>query len=199
MTPAAAAEENNEGKTTMAVTVEMVRQLREETGAGVMACKRALTKTDGDMAGAKKLLEAEGLAAASKLAQRATSEGRVAAYVHPGDRIGVLVELSCETDFVARTSEFADLAHEVALQVAAMQPLYVSEADLPADSPDREDLTPDRRATLFLAEQPYIRDPGKTIGQLVTEASAKTGENIQVRRFVRYELSQATDRSEQAE
>ena len=199
MTPAAAAEENNEGKTTMAVTVEMVRQLREETGAGVMACKRALTETDGDMAGAKKLLEAEGLAAASKLAQRATSEGRVAAYVHPGDRIGVLVELSCETDFVARTSEFADLAHEVALQVAAMQPLYVSEADLPADSPDREDLTPDRRATLFLAEQPYIRDPGKTIGQLVTEASAKTGENIQVRRFVRYELSQATDRSEQAE
>lgn len=199
MTPAAAAEENNEGKTTMAVTVEMVRQLREETGAGVMACKRALTETDGDMAGAKKLLEAEGLAAASKLAQRATSEGRVTAYVHPGDRIGVLVELNCETDFVARTSEFADLAHEVALQVAAMQPLYVSEADLPADSPDREDLTPDRRATLFLAEQPYIRDPGKTIGQLVTEASAKTGENIQVRRFVRYELSQATDRSEQAE
>ena len=199
MTPAAAAEENNEGKTTMAVTVEMVRQLREETGAGVMACKRALTDTGGDMAGAKKLLEVEGLAAASKLAQRATSEGRIAAYVHPGDRIGVLVELSCETDFVARTSEFADLAHEVALQVAAMQPLYVSEADLPADAPDREDLTPDRRATLFLAEQPYIRDPSKTIGQLVTEASAKTGENIQVRRFVRYELSQATDQPEQAE
>ena len=183
----------------MAVTVEMVRQLREETGAGVMACKRALTETDGDMAGAKKLLEAEGLAAASKLAQRATSEGRIAAYVHPGDRIGVLVELSCETDFVARTSEFADLTHEVALQVAAMQPLYVSEADLPAASPDRADLTPARRATLFLTEQPYIRDPSKTIGQLVTEASAKTGENIQVRRFVRYELSQATDRSEQAE
>ena len=183
----------------MAVTVEMVRQLREETGAGVMACKRALTETDGDMAGAKKLLEAEGLAAASKLTQRATSEGRIAAYVHPGDRIGVLVELNCETDFVARTSEFADLAHEVALQVAAMQPLYVSEADLPADSPDREDLTPERRAVLFLTEQPYIRDPSKTIGQLVTETSAQTGENIQVRRFVRYELSQATDQSEQAE
>ena len=183
----------------MAVTVEMVRQLREETGAGVMACKRALTDTDGDMAGAKKLLEAEGLAAASKLAQRTTSEGRIAAYVHPGDRIGVLVELNCETDFVARTQEFADLAHEVALQVAAMQPLYVSADDLPEDSPDREDLTPDRRVALFLTEQPYIRDPGKTIGQLVTEVSAKTGENIQVRRFMRYELSQTTDQSEQAE
>ena len=183
----------------MPVTVEMVRQLREETGAGVMACKRALTDTDGNMAGAKQLLEAEGLAAASKLSARTTSEGRIAAYVHSGDRIGVLVELNCETDFVARTSEFADLAHEVALQVAAMQPLYVSEDDLPEDSADRDDLTPDRRAALFLAEQPYIRDPSKTIGQLVTEVSARTGENIQVRRFVRYELSQVTDQSEQAE
>jgi elongation factor Ts len=111
----------------------------------------------------------------------------------------VLVELNCETDFVARTSEFADLAHEIALQVAAMQPLYVSEDDLLEDSPDRDDLTPDRRAALFLAEQPYIRDPSKTIGQLVTEVSARTGENIQVRRFMRYELSQVTDQSEQAE
>ena len=175
----------------MPVTVEMVRQLREETGAGVMACKQSLTETDGDMARAKELLEKQGLAAASKFSQRATSEGRIAAYVHPGDRIGVLVELGCETDFVARTGELAELAHEIALQVAAMQPLYVSEDDIPDDVEDGDGLTPERKGEVLLVEQPYIRDPSKTIGQLVTEVSARTGENVHIRRFVRYELLQS--------
>lgn len=181
----------------MPVTTAMVRQLREETGAGVMECKRVLTESDGDLEQARALLQQQGLASAEKLAGRAAAEGLVEAYVHPGSRIGVLVELNCETDFVARTDEFRSLAHELALQIAAMAPRSVEpkEATADGDSGDAPNGEPsdEQQAQLALLTQPYIRDPAKTIGQLISETSVRTGENVRVRRFVRYELAHEDD------
>ncbi len=164
----------------VAVDPEMIKQLRERTGAGVMDCKRALEEAGGDLDKAVKIIEAKGLERAEKRAGREAGQGLIECYVHQG-RIGAMIELNCETDFVARTEDFRKLAREVAMQVASMNPQYLSQSEMPED--DRN-----RATELALLDQPYIRDKSKTIGQLVTEVSAKTGEKVAVRRFVRYEL-----------
>ena len=153
----------------MANAKEDVKRLREETGAGVMDCKRALDEAAGDFARAKTLLKERGQARAQKTAGREAKEGIIEAYVHGGGRIGALVELSSETDFVARNQEFRDLAREIAMQVAAMDPQDVDE----------------------LLTQAYIRDASKTVGELVTGLAATTGENVRVRRFKRFQLGQS--------
>lgn len=165
----------------MAITTDMVKELRESTGAGVMDCKRALEDADGDLAKATVLLREKGLAAAAKRADREAKQGVVQSYIHAGGRIGVLVEVNCETDFVANTDEFKGLARDIAMQIAAMSPTVVSIGDR---TPDMEGSDEE----LVLLAQPFIRDASKTIGSMVTEAIAKTGENVRVRRFVRYEL-----------
>jgi elongation factor Ts len=153
----------------MANTKDHVKRLREETGAGVMDCKRALDEAKGDFEKAKSLIRERGLAKAKEKADREAKEGVVEAYVHAGGRIGAMVELSSETDFVARNPDFRGLAKEIAMQVAAMDPTNVDQ----------------------LLEQPYIRDSSKTIGELVTTIAASTGENVRVKRFKRFELGQA--------
>jgi elongation factor Ts len=159
----------------------MVKALRDETGAGVMDAKRALEEAGGDMGRARDLLRERGLAAAAKRAERETSQGVIESYIHAGGRIGVLVEVNCETDFVANTEEFRKLAREIALQVAAMSPKVVSPADR---TPEMEG--PDEEVALL--SQPSIRDGSRTINDIVADVIAKTGENIRIRRFVRFEL-----------
>src|SRR4029077_835447 len=153
----------------MASSKDHVKRLREETGAGVMDCKRALDEAKGDFEKAKTLIKERGLAKAKEKADRDAREGVVEAYVHAGGRIGAMVELSSETDFVARNPDFKELAREIAMQVAAMDPTDVDQ----------------------LLEQPYIRDASKTIGELVTTIAASTGENVRVKRFKRFELGQS--------
>jgi len=199
------------------VSAEMVKELRERTGAGMMDCKKALVETNGNMEKAIDLLREKGLAAAAKKAGRIASEGVVEAYIHGGGRIGVLVEVNCETDFVAKTEEFKALAKNIAMQIAASNPAYVSRNDVPADVVNRErevlraqalnegkpahivDKMVDGRLEKFykeacLLEQPYIRDPDKTVSQLITENIAKIGENISVRRFVRFHLGEGIEK-----
>lgn len=159
----------------------MVKELREQTGAGVMDAKRALEEASGDMARAADILKEKGVAAAAKRAHRETSNGVVESYIHAGGRIGVLVELNCETDFVANTEDFRSLARNVAMQIAAMNPIVVSPEDRGQEHEGSDE-------EICLLSQPFIREPGRTIGDLVRETVAKTGENIRVRRFVRYEL-----------
>jgi elongation factor Ts len=167
----------------VAVSANDVKQLRELTGAGVMECKRALEETNGDIGRAAELLREWGAARAEKRAAREASQGLVEAYIHAGGRVGALVEVNCETDFVARTDTFKDLAHDIAMQVAAMEPLSVSQEDLPEGAEgDPKDLC--------LLQQPFIKDAGRTVEDVIKEAIAKTGENIRVRRFVRFELGQ---------
>jgi elongation factor Ts len=146
-----------------------VKRLREETGAGVMDCKRALDETAGDFEKARALIKERGLAKAKKKSDREANEGVVEAYIHAGGRIGAMVELSSETDFVARNPDFRELAKEIAMQVAAMDPKNVDD----------------------LLEQAYIRDASKTVGELVTGIAATTGENVRVRRFKRFQLGQS--------
>jgi elongation factor Ts len=153
----------------MANTKDDVKRLREETGAGVMDCKRALEETKGDFAKARALIKDRGLEKAQKKSDREAKEGLVEAYVHAGGRIGAMVELSSETDFVARNPDFQKLAKELAMQVAAMDPKNVDE----------------------LLEQVYIRDSSKKVGDLVTGIAATTGENVRVRRFKRFQLGQS--------
>jgi elongation factor Ts len=162
----------------------MVKELRESTGAGVMDAKRALEDAGGDLKRATELLREKGLAAAAKRAGREANQGVIESYIHAGGRIGVLLEINCETDFVANTEEFRNLARSVAMQVAAMNPVVVS-AD---DRKDREDLAgmPDEEVALL--SQPFIKDSSRTIGQLIQETIARTGENVRVNRFVRFEL-----------
>ena len=170
------------------ITAEAVKALREETGAGIMDCKRALTDAQGDATKAKAILRDKGFETASKKASRETGQGLVEAYIHPGGRIGALVELNCETDFVARSDEFKQLAREVGMQVAAMNPQFLTKEEVPGELVEREQLSPQAVESMALMSQPYIRDQSKTIGQLVTEVVAKTGENVRVRRFARFEL-----------
>jgi elongation factor Ts len=191
----------------MGVSMEMVKALRARTGAGVMDCRRALEEANGDLDAAAALLRAKGLAAAAQRADRAATEGVVEAYVHPGSRLGALVEVNCETDFVARTEEFRTLARELAMQVAASAPRYVSKGDVPAeelalrraeilrDCPGASDEKVGRRLGLWYAEvalleQPYIRDAGRRVADVVADAAARTGENIRVRRFARFRLGE---------
>ena len=167
----------------MAVSTETIKELRQSSGAGVMDCKRALEEADGDLERASEILRQRGLALAETRAHRATTQGLVECYIHAGGRIGAMVELNCETDFVARTDAFKALAHDLAMQVAATGPLSISPDDLqPGAEGDPNEIC--------LLLQPYIRDPARTIQELITEAIAQTKENIQIRRFARFELGQ---------
>ncbi|MFC1967759.1 elongation factor Ts [Chloroflexota bacterium] len=159
----------------------MVKELRQQSGAGVMDCRTALMGCEGDMVKAAALLREKGLLKAEKKADRVATQGLVEAYIHAGGRIGTILELNCETDFVARTDEFKELAHCLAMQVAAMNPQYISEEEITGGA----DVEP-QAACLLL--QPYIKDPALTIKDLIVETIAKVGENIKVSRFARFEL-----------
>jgi elongation factor Ts len=201
----------------MSITAEVVRKLREETGAGMMDCKSALVEAQGDSEKAREILRKKGLAAAAKKAGRAASQGIVGSYVHPPDsRIGVLVEVNCETDFVARTADFQSLVKDIAMHVAAASPaaaLYVTKEEVPAEALEKEKEIYRAQAaaqgkppavvekiaegklkeyyqTFCLLEQPFIKEPKITVGQLVQERIAVLKENIVVRRFVRYRLGE---------
>ena len=201
------------------VTAEMVKELRERTGAGMMDCKKALVATDGDIEKAIDELRTKGLASAAKKASRVASEGAVTSYIHAGGRIGVLVEVNCETDFVGKTAEFKQLAYDIAMQIAASNPDYVSREDVPEQviahekevlraqaleegKPEKViDKMVEGRLDKFykercLLEQQFIKDPDKTVQQLIHEHVAKIGENINVRRFARYELGQGIEKEQ---
>lgn len=165
----------------MQISVAQVKALREETGAGIIECKNALLQADGKVDRAKEILRERGLAKAVKKAGRVATQGLVESYVHPGGRLGALVEVNCETDFVARTDEFRELAHNLALQIAATAPLYVSARELPPGI----DVDPTEACLL---QQPFIKEPQRTVQDIITEVIAKLGENIIIRRFARYEL-----------
>ncbi len=162
------------------ISAALVKELRDKTGAGMMACKQALIESGGDMAKAQEILRTKGLAGAAKRSGRRAAEGAIDAYIHMEGRIGAMVEVNCETDFVARSEDFRKLAHDIAMQIAATNPTYIgTEEDIP------DDLLPDEQPLL---KQPFIRDPGQSIQGLVHEAIGKLGENIVVRRFARFEL-----------
>jgi elongation factor Ts len=197
----------------MAVDAKLVKTLREMTGAGMLECKSALEEAKGDLELAVEILRKKGVAKAAKKAGRETKEGLIHAYIHAGGRIGVLLEINCETDFVARNELFKELANEIALQIAAMKPQYVKREDIPREVVEKEGEIA-REAALAegkpahiaekiaegklekfykevcLYEQPYIKDDKKTVEELIKEYIAKIGENIQVRRFCRYELGE---------
>ena len=164
----------------------MVKELRDQCGAGVMECRNALLVTEGDIEKAVIILKEKGLLKAEKKAERATTQGLIEAYIHAGGRIGAMVELNCETDFVARTDEFKDLAHNLAMQVAALSPQFISEKEVPEGA----DIEPEAACLLL---QPYIKDPTMTVRDLIMEAIAKVGENIKLSRFVRFELGTSDD------
>uniref|UniRef100_A0A7C5RUT8 Elongation factor Ts n=2 Tax=Thermomicrobium roseum TaxID=500 RepID=A0A7C5RUT8_THERO len=176
----------------MSITTEMIKELRERTGAGIMDAKRALEEAGGDMERAAEILRQQGLARAARKAGRATSQGLVHAYIHGGGRIGALIEVNCETDFVARTAEFKQLVHDLAMQVAATAPQYVSVEDVPADVLDAEAQQPGAREKFLqqavLLAQPFIKDPSRTVEDVIKQAIARLGENIRVKRFARFEL-----------
>ncbi len=180
----------------MAVTTAMIKELRESTGAGIMDAKRALEENDGNIEKARDYLRQQGLAKAGKKADRAAKEGLVDTYIHAQGRIGAMVEVSCETDFVARTDDFKALAKDISMQVAAMSPRYVSVdqvsegdwAELEREFGDRDAAT----KAVVLSEQAFIKDAKKSINSLVTDAIAKLGENIVIRRFARFELGETS-------
>ena len=161
-------------------TTEQIKELREITGAGILDCKRALEEVEGDITRAMEILRERGLAKAEKKAKREVRQGLVEAYIHTRGRIGALVEVNCETDFVAQTDELKELAHNLAMQVAATDPLSIGNDDL------SEEVDPSQ---VCLLHQPFIKDPEKTVQDIVTETIAKVGENIRVRRFARFELA----------
>ena len=167
----------------MEISASLIKELRGQSGAGVMDCRNALSKTDGDIAKALELLKEQGILKAQKKATRTASKGLVEAYIHTGGRIGAMVEINCETDFVARTEQFKTLAHDLAMQVCACSPQCVNQEELPAGS----DADP---VVACLMCQPFIKSPDKTIKDIVTEAIARIGENIKVSRFARFELGE---------
>jgi len=163
------------------ISTASIKELRNKCGAGIMDCRNALVGADGDMEKALEALKEQGYLKAAKKAERITEQGLIETYVHIGGRIGAMVELNCETDFVARTDEFRELAHNLAMQVAAMCPQFVSEEEVPPESDVEVE-------TACLLQQAYIRDPGITVKDVIVQAIAKVGENIKVSRFVRFEL-----------
>jgi elongation factor Ts len=167
----------------LTISKDRIKELREQCGAGIMECRNALLEAGGDMEKALETLKERGLIKAAKKAERATEQGLVEAYIHIGGRIGAMVELKCETDFVARTDEFKELAHNLAMQVAAMYPRFVSEDEIPQEQ--EADIEVE---TACLLKQPYIRDPNVTVQDVIVETIAKVGENIRVSRFARFEL-----------
>ncbi len=195
----------------MASTIEKIKQLREETAAGMMDVKRALEETDGDVDGARKVLRERGQAIAAKKSSREATEGLIDAYIHFNGRVGVLVEVNCETDFVARTPEFKEFARNVALHVASMKPLVVAPEDIPAEAREEERQVVDKQVAEMgkpekiqaqivegrmrkweseqaLLTQPYVKETDKTVGDLLQDTVQRVGENVVIRRFVRYEL-----------
>lgn len=180
----------------MAITTALIKELRESTGAGIMDAKRALEETDGNIEKAKDFLRQQGLAKAGKKADRDANDGLIDTYIHAQGRIGAMVEVSCETDFVARTDDFKALAKDVSMQVAAMSPRFVTRdlitdeqwSELEREFGDRESAA----SAVVLMEQSFIKDAKKSIGDLVTDAISKMGENIIVRRFARFELGETT-------
>ncbi len=199
---------------TTTISAKEVSELRSRTGAGMMDCKKALQDTEGDLDKALQLLRHKGIAKAEKRSGRSAKEGAIGSYVHFNGRVAVLVEVNCETDFVARTEDFQYLARDLAMHVASAKPLAVSPEDLPADVVERERAIFEAQVAEsgkpeqvrpkiiegklkkfyqenVLLQQPFVKDDKKTIGDLVTEVSSKVGENIVVRRFVRYELGEA--------
>ena len=200
----------------MKVTAQMVKELREATGAGVLDAKKALEAHDGDFEKAVDMLREKGAARAAKRSGREANEGLIEMYAHPGNRVGVMLELNCETDFVARNESFTNLAHELALHIAAMSPKYLAKEDVPQDELDREigvlkaqalaegkpeniveKIVSGRMSKFYaefcLLEQPFVKDDSVTIQQMLTDAIRVTGENIVVRRFARYELGESLD------
>jgi len=196
------------------VSVDLIRALRTQTGAGIMECKQALEQTQGDMDKAAESLRDRGFAQAAKRSDRETNQGVVQAYIHTGGRVGAIIELGCETDFVAKTDDFQDLAHNVAMQIAATNPVAVSPADVPSEliekekeifiAQAKESGKPDNiidkivagRVQKFyqevcLVEQPYIKDPEKHVGDLITEAVNTLGENITIGRYIRYAIGES--------
>ena len=195
------------------VSPTLVRELRERTGAGMMDCKKALTEVNGDIEKALVYLREKGLAAAAKRAGRTAADGVVASYIHAGGKIGVLIEVNCETDFVARTEDFQSLVKELAMQIAAANPRYVRREEVPAELIEQErsiyaaqaansgkpaqviDKMVSGKVEKFFAdvcllEQPFIKDPDKQVGRLISDAVAKLGENVVVRRFARFQLGE---------
>jgi len=193
------------------ITAQLVKDLRERTGAGMLECKRALEEAKGDLAEAEVVLRKRGIAAASKKAARATRQGIIGAYIHPGSQLGVLVEVNCESDFVARTDEFQQLVHDIAMQIAALDPRFVRREDVTPELLQKEreiqreraiaegkpphvaDKMVEGRMNKFfeevcLYEQPFIKDASLTVGQLIATKIAKIGENITVSRFVRFKV-----------
>jgi elongation factor Ts len=195
----------------MEISAKTVKELREKTGAGMMDCKNALKESGGDMEKAVEILRKKGIAKAEKKASREVKDGLIHAYIHPGDKLGVLVEVNCETDFVAKTDEFKDFVHNLAMHIAASNPISIDRETMPQDVVDREMRIYKEQAAEsgkpenilekiatgkmekfytenVLLEQAYIRDPEKSIKDYLTEVIAKIGENISVRRFVRYQI-----------
>ena len=195
----------------MEITASLVKQLRDRTSAGMMECKAALVEAKGDLAEAEVVLRKKGIASAGKKAARSTKQGVIATYIHPGAQLGVMVEVNCESDFVARTDDFQNLVREVAMQIAAADPKWVRREDVPADAIEKEKSIYRAQmenagkpanvlekiiegklggfyAQVVLLDQPSIRDGSQTISQLIANYSAKTGENIQIRRFVRFQI-----------
>ncbi len=174
----------------MATTADDIKRLREETSCGVIDCKKALIEAKGDFSKAKEFLRKRGLEMAAKKSDRLAKEGRLEAYIHNGNKIGVVVEVNCETDFVARSEDFCKFTRDVALHIAALNPKYIKKEDVPADVLAREaDKEAYIKANCLLA-QAYVKDPGKNIQDLLNELVAKIGENIVVGRFVRYKVGE---------
>ena len=203
----------------MQITAQMVKELRERTGAGMMDCKAALTETGGDMEKAVDTLRKKGLAAAAKRAGRVAADGVVGSYIHAGGKIGVLVEVNCETDFVARTEGFLELVKDIAMHIAASDPRFVRREEVSADVLERERAIYSEQAAAsgkpaavvakivegklekfyaeaVLLEQPFVKDTDTTIGQMITAKVAKIGENIKVRRFARFKLGEGIEKRE---
>ncbi|MEJ2184807.1 MAG: translation elongation factor Ts [Gemmatimonadota bacterium] len=197
----------------MAISAAEVKKLRDMTGAGMLDCKKALEETDGDYEKAVDVLRARGAAKAAKRAEKEASEGAVGSYIHMGGRIGVLVEINCETDFVARTDDFQQLVKDVAMHIAASRPIAVTPEQVPEAVVEREravyleqvknegkpenirDRIVEGKLKKFfqestLLQQPFVKDPDKTVGELLTEMSGKTGEKLEIRRFARFELGE---------
>lgn len=197
----------------MNITTSMVKELREATGAGILESKKALEATDGNFEKAANILREKGVARAAKRAGREAGEGVIEVYAHPGNRVGVMLELNCETDFVARNEQFLELAHDLALHVAAMSPLYVGIDDIPAEEMERmfselraqalaegkpaeiaDKIVSGRLQKFYtdvcLLEQPFVKDDEFLVKDLITNATSKTGENIKVSRFARFELGE---------
>lgn len=202
------------------ITAALVKELRERTGAGMMDCKKALAATEGDMDKAIDFLREKGLAAAAKKAGRIAAEGLVESYIHGGGRIGVLVEVNCETDFVAKTDAFKSLVKDIAMHIAAANPSYLRREEVPAAELEHEKMVLSEQARnegkpekiiekmvtgriekcykeVCLLEQPFVKDPDKTISDLITESIAKIGENIAIRRFTRYQLGEGIEKKQE--